>query len=310
MFPGRVSVFFCATPVGRDKRMRIKRLINNNIVVIDDPDGADRELLVMGSGIGFKKHAGDPVDETRVEKRYRLVDASMTANLAELIENVPIEHVELADKLMRFIEHTSDKRTTGTLYISILDHVSSALQRHQRGIDIKNPMLWDIRRFYPEECALGIDLLGIIREETGMQLPEDEAGFLALHIASSQLDTPGISQIGQITDIVHAVLNIVKYRLRIEFDEKSVYYFRFVTHLKFFAQRLLTSGSHGDAPSDDSSRELLDLIRLKHQRTYDVTFNIEEYLHANYGYTMSDDERMYLTIHIARMLEVSQGKEE
>lgn len=226
---------------------------------------------------------------------------------------MPTEYVELADKLMRFIEQAYDKHTNGTLYISILDHVSSALQRHAHGVDIKNPMLWDIRRFYPVEYALGMDLLDIIRGETGMQLTEDEAGFLALHIASSQLEDPGIDQISQITDIVHAVLNIVKYQLRIEIDENSVYYFRFVTHLKFFAQRLLSSVRSGDtsraenAP-DDASAELLELMKLKHRKVYDITFNIEDYLHANYGYVMSDDERMYLTIHIARMLAVEQER--
>ena len=33
--------------------------------------------------------------------------------------------------------------------------------------------------------------------------------------------------------------NIVRYRFKIEFNEESDYYYRFITHLKFFAQRLV-----------------------------------------------------------------------
>lgn len=284
--------------------MLIKRLINNNIAVVDDEAAPGKELLVMGSGIGFKKRTGDALDESRIEKRYRLVDASTALSLAELVENLPAEHVALADKLMRYIEGAYDKRTNGTLYISVLDHVSSALERHAKGIDVRNPMLWDIKRFYPEEYALGCDLLDIIAEETGSRLADDEAGFLALYIASSQLEMPGVDRIGQITEIVHAVLNIVKYRLGVEPDEGSVYYFRFVTHLKFFAQRLLSAGGEGEPPDSETSEQLLEIIRVQHADAYRVTFNIEDYLRANYGYTMGADERMYLTIHIARMLEV------
>ncbi len=36
------------------------------------------------------------------------------------------------------------------------------------------------------------------------------------------------------------ILQLVKYQLRLEYQEESLSYQRFVTHLKFFAQRMLT----------------------------------------------------------------------
>lgn len=290
--------------------MIIKRLINNNIVVVDDADAPGSELLIMGSGIGFKMRAGDTLDEARVEKRYRLVDAKMTAGLAELIESLPAEHVALADTLMRYIEKAYGKGVNSALYISVLDHVSAALQRHEKGLDIKNPMLWDIQRFYPSEFELGCDLLDVVEKKLGVRLAEDEAGFLALHIVSAQLDAPDVGLVSQITDIVHSILNIVKYQLRIDMDEGSVEAFRFVTHLKFFAQRLLAHGG-AESAANPSSADFLDFVKTRYERAYRATFTIENYLNATYGYTMDDDERVYLTIHIARILEArGEGDED
>lgn len=276
--------------------MIIKRLINNNLVLADSAEG--KEILVMGKGIGFRKKNGDYIEDSRIEKSYRLMELHITDSLQELLEHVPMEDVMLSDKMMRYIKKTYDKQVNDTLYISVLDHISSALQRHEKGIDLKNPMLWDIQKFYKEEYAIGLELLDLIEQEMHVRLTNDEAGFLALHIVNAQLES-NMGEITDITNIVHSVLNIIKYQLHVEYDEASVYYFRFITHLKFFAQRLLNKQKQTDG---DDNEELLELIRRKHAKEYQVTYRIEEYLHKNFGYNMSDDERMYLCIHIARMI--------
>ena len=281
--------------------MKIKRLINNNIVVVDGATQGS-EVLIMGKGVGFSRHVGDEVEEGLVEKRYKLVDASVANHLADLVQTVPANHVELANKMMAFIEQAYEKKTNGTLYISLLDHVSSSLARHERGFDIANPMLFDIKRFYREEYAVGLELLGIIEQQTGVRLADDEAGFIALHLVNAWLDQPEADQASDIMTIVRGVLNIVKYQLNVEYDEESVYYFRFVTHLKFFAQRLLNA-KPDDQQDAISSSELLEIVRQQHSEAYAVTFRVEEYLNRQFGYVMTDGERLYLCIHIGRVIE-------
>lgn len=277
--------------------MIIKRLINNNLIVADTVDS--NEILVMGKGIGYCKKPGDFIEDSRIEKSYRLMEVNMTDKLQELLEQVPMKYIVLSDKMMRYIKKSYDKQVNDTLYISILDHISSALQRNEKGIHLKNPMLWDIQKFYKEEYSIGLELLQIIELETSIRLMNDEAGFLALHIVNALLES-NIGEITDITNIVHTVLDIVKYQLHINFDEDSVHYFRFITHLKFFAQRLLSKQDNkGD---HDGNEEMLMLVRKNHEKEYEVTFHIEDYLKKNFGYAMSDDERMYLCIHIARVI--------
>ena len=125
------------------------------------------------------------------------------------------------------------------VYISLIDHVHTSIVRFLDGVTVKNVLLWDIRRFYKDEYQIGLWALNLVEEKCKVRLPEDEAGFIALHLANAQMDDDTMHNMYEITRIMQEVVNIVKYFFKIEFDEDDVYYYRFVTHLKFFAKRLI-----------------------------------------------------------------------
>ena len=105
-------------------------------------------------------------------------------------------------------------------------------------------------------------------------------------------------QIIDITRIMQEISNIVKYYFRIEFDTNSVYYYRFITHLKFFAQRLALR-----KPIDDESSDgLLDVVKVKYHTSYKCVGKISNYIKSKYDYELSNEEQLYLTIHIERMI--------
>jgi transcriptional antiterminator len=47
-------------------------------------------------------------------------------------------------------------------------------------------------------------------------------------------------EVMHVTRVMQEILQLVKYQLQLNYDEESLSYQRFVTHLKFFAQRMLT----------------------------------------------------------------------
>src|SRR5699024_11806463 len=63
-----------------------------------------------------------------------------------------------------------------------------AIQRHKDGMNIKNGLLWEISNIYQEEYAIGKKALEIIEAHTSIQLPDDEAGFIAHHIVNAALN--------------------------------------------------------------------------------------------------------------------------
>lgn len=102
----------------------------------------------------------------------------------------------------------------------------------------------------------------------------------------------------EIPTIIQEIINIVKYEFGINFNEDSVYFFRFITHLKFFAQRLV-EGNDFSYQKDDG---LLDVIKQRYHNSYNCAEKVSKFIFEKYHYKVSDEEKMYLAIHIERVV--------
>ena len=133
--------------------MRVKRVINNNILCAVDEDGS--EIIVTGRGIGYQRKTGERVDESRVEKVYRMVDKIKQQRLRELIEQIPLEHLELTQTLVDHIRSELRQPLNESLLITMADHISFAIRRQEQGIAFDNPLQGAVMSYYPAEYALG-----------------------------------------------------------------------------------------------------------------------------------------------------------
>ena len=68
-----------------------------------------------------------------------------------------------------------------------------------------------------------------------VELPEDEIGFITLHIVNAEMDNENLKQTMEVTKLMQEISNIVRYYFSVEFNTESVYYYRFITHLKNFS---------------------------------------------------------------------------
>lgn len=280
--------------------MLIDKILNNNVVVVKDENGSEK--IVMGRGLAYQKKVGDKFDECQVDKVFALTSEAAVSRFQELIVDIPIEHVEISEEIISYAKMNLGKKLNEMIYISLVDHIYTAFARFLDGISVKNALLWDIRRFYPDEFAIGLKALDMIEEKFKVRLAEDEAGFIALHIVNAETDDESMQDMYEITKIMQEITNIVKYVFNIEFDVDGVYYYRFITHLKFFAQRLVNKKTYQDCGDDD----LLDLIKSKYQNAYDCTGKIAAFILKKYDYELSNEERLYLTIHIERVIYKSE----
>nr|WP_255521592.1 PRD domain-containing protein [Vagococcus sp. DIV0080] len=97
---------------------------------------------------------------------------------------------------------------------------------------------------------------------------------------------------------MQAILNIIKYQFKLTYDEDSIYYQRFLTHLKFFTIRVMNQSS-----SEEKFNDLIDVIKEKYQEAYECVEKISEMIEKEYDYSPNQDENIYLTIHIQRIIE-------
>ncbi|ASB91383.1 PRD domain-containing protein [Bacillus sonorensis] len=274
--------------------MKIAKVINNNVISVLNERG--QELVVMGRGIAFQKKPGEMVDESRIEKIFRLDNKDISDRFKTLLDEIPIEFMEVSEEIISFAKMRLGKKLNESIYVSLTDHIHFAIERHKKGLDIKNALLWETKRLYRDEYSIGKEALDMIKHKTGVELPEDEAAFIALHIVNAELNEE-MPNIVNITKVMQEILNLVKYHFHIDFDEESLHYYRFITHLKFFAQRLF-SGAYMESKDDF----LFDTVKNKYREAYGCTNKIRQYIQKEYGQELTSEELLYLTIHIERVV--------
>ncbi|TKI04601.1 BglG family transcription antiterminator LicT [Martelella alba] len=245
--------------------MKLAKILNNNVAIVFDEQG--RESVVMGRGLAFKKRVGDTLDPISIEKTFSLQNGILSKRLSELLAEIPLDVVTLSSQIITLAQKVLPGKLNEGLFIALTDHCHFAIERHKQGLDIYNALLWDIKWLYPSEYAIGMEALKMIAEQLQVTLPEDEAGFIALHLVNAQLNSE-IPEVMSITKVMHEILHIVKYQLQLELKEDTLSYHRFITHLKFFAQRML--GKNG-VHSDDTSLHDRDQLYIWRNQGNDMS---------------------------------------
>ena len=271
----------------------IEKVINNNIISAYEKSGA--EVIVMGRGIGFKKKQGEIVPADQISKIFRIKSRTLTEQFKELLANMPLERVRISDEIISHAKDHLKLKLNQSIYVTLTDHINFAIERVSQGIEPQNALLWEIKRFYPQEFQLGIYALELIQDRLGILLPEDEAGFIALHFVNAEYGTD-IRDAVKFPDQMQAIVDIVEHDLGILLDESSLHYERFMTHIKFLIQRIYRKEL---LSSED--RELSLLMQRKYPREYQCSVKVAEYIMQATGSRLSEEEIMYLSVHIRRV---------
>ena len=271
----------------------IEKVINNNIISAYEKSGA--EVIVMGRGIGFKKKQGEVVPADQISKIFRIKSRTLTEQFKELLANMPLERVRISDEIISHAKDHLKLKLNQSIYVTLTDHINFAIERVSQGIEPQNALLWEIKRFYPQEFQLGIYALELIQDRLDILLPEDEAGFIALHFVNAEYGTD-IRDAVKFPDQMQAIVDIVERDLGILLDESSLHYERFMTHIKFLIQRIYRKEL---LSSED--RELSLMMQRKYPREYQCSVKVAEYIMQATGCRLSEEEIMYLSVHIRRV---------
>lgn len=94
---------------------------------------------------------------------------------------------ELTSQILEAIEkklHTGIE-TDQELIMAMSLHLKPAVNRFRYGMNIRNPMLSDIKSNYPIAFEAGIIAGTVIKKQTNIEINEHEIGYLALHIGAA-----------------------------------------------------------------------------------------------------------------------------
>lgn len=274
--------------------MKIIKTFNNNICLVED--AKHQEMILMGKGIAFGLKKDDEVDPNKIDKKFVFDTKELNDKFNALFDQVPVKYIELSSNIIDYATKALNIIFDNSIYLALSDHISYAIERYQNGETLKNALLFDIKKFYPNEFKVALKALDMIAYETGIKMSEDEAGFIAMHFVNASQSGEAMSQTIAVTKIVEDILQIVEYHYHLALDVNSINYIRFVSHIRFFARRLFSNEIYNDDQDD-----LFEQIRNKYPASYQCSLKVKKYILLNYNIDLGNDEMVYFMLHINRV---------
>lgn len=275
--------------------MIIQKIYNNNVVLVMDSE-SKKELVLAGCGIGFQKKVGQQVEQSKIEKKFVTENEALTKQITKVVTEVDENIFNISSKIIEYAKEYLSSNLDDYIYASLTDHIAFAFKRHEENIEIKNDLLYEIKRIHKNEFEIGKWAIDYINKEMNVKFPIDEAGFIAMHIVNANYKE-GTTESFLMTNIINEILDIIKNYYDIEFEEEDFNYDRLITHLKFFAKRLIKKENQ-----EDKNNDLIDLIKLQYKKPYDCSCIIKRYIEKEYEYVVTEDELLYLTLHINKVI--------
>ncbi|MCH1941857.1 PRD domain-containing protein [Holdemania massiliensis] len=274
--------------------MVIVKLLNSSVVLAQEQD---KEYILFGRGLGYNHKKGDIVDPSQIERVFVPQNCTQISDYAEMLEKADIRIIEIAGQITELAQAQLSCELSPYLSIALIDHLQFAWERMQKGVRLQNKLVFEVQRIYPEEFAVGQQGRLLMNAAFNQEFPIDEAGNIAFHIVNARDKEQDPSSSYLIVEMIKDILNICKYHFHREIDFNSLDYSRLIIHLEFFAKRVLRKEL-----LENSDLSMLGMIRQRCSQEYQCAEKIKKYVASSYGQELSEEEMLYLTVHLNRVL--------
>lgn len=274
--------------------MKVKIVLNNNVLLAVDDTG--QELVLRGKSLGFAFKKGDVITHSDAEFIYSRQDKNESALLDAVFPDVPDSHFRVSQKIVGYAQEKLNIRFSLSQFISLVDHITFALNRHAQGLSHSAPVYPILRHMFPQEYAVGLEAVKLLREEAQPEIPSTEAYAMAMHLVNAFPGQHDAALLLTHTRTVEQIINIVRLSFDYPINEETVSFSRFVTHLQFFIQRVINNEFSENAVDD-----FFDDVIANYAQAYRCACRIRQFVEQSFSITLGNEELLYLTIHVNRI---------
>lgn len=269
----------------------IKKVLNNNVVIAEKNNN---EFVLVGKAIGFNSRKGDKLSEDRIESIF-VKQGEEKSNFNKVLQNINSEIVGLSEEIISLCEKELEVKLSEAIHVSLPDHINFAISRIEQGVKIENPFLHELMALYPKEYDLARSALDMINKRLSVNLPEDEIGFICMHIKAT-VNQEKVSTALAYTKKIGEVMELISKLLKKNFDKSSLEYIRTITHINFMLQRVMNKKT--------IKNYLLDSIKKEMYNEYDLAIKIAFKIENLFSVKISEDEVGYMALHLRRLSEI------
>lgn len=273
--------------------MRAVKKLNNNVVTCIDDDG--NELIAMGRGLGFGALPRE-ISLSEIDRTFYDVGSRYLGVVVDIPEDV----LEFAAKVVDIARNQLSGELSSNLTFILADHIAYAIERARKHVYVKMPMSYDVEQAYPDEFKLGRFVSKRVEKKFNVNLPREEAAGIALNLVNARIfasdELAGESR-GD-ADMLEDITEIIEEEFGVVVDRESFAFSRYATHMLYLFGRL-RSGEKIDAAGLDSA--MLDAVRSQFPKGVACAEKISMHIAEAWGRELSDDERLYIMLHIGRI---------
>ncbi|PJZ17535.1 antitermination protein BlgG [Lactobacillus crispatus] len=271
--------------------MKFLKTFNNSAALIENNQG--QEEIVLGKGVGFGLKKGDPVDESKIERRF------VTKDEVDQVKGFDPKTIEVTNKVLQLVESLLQIKFNDFQYLALADHIDFALTRIKDHIDIAPANnSWEVQNLFPKEFAAAKKVVNLINQEMQIKLPQSESVLMTYHLVNAKSDVSQVQETIQITNLIRGIIDIIQLQYSMQLDTSSFNYSRFVSHLRILLVRFLRNKQKEEASLDPA---MLGFMKIKYSKAYETAERITTYLHAKMGWDLDSDDEFYLVLHIWRV---------
>jgi beta-glucoside operon transcriptional antiterminator len=271
--------------------MKVIKKINNNVAVCLDKNG--HELIAFGRGIGFPAMPYHITDISSISMTFYRMDKSFY----KLIEEIPEEVFELSATIVKKAQMTLNCNLNPNLLPGLADHINFALKRMTKFKEMKMLFSYDVEKLYPEETSLGRYAVKLVQEKLLVKLPESEITNIAMHFVNAEEENINKGTALDPEKLIEEITGIIEMEFETKIDRKGFNYSRFVIHLRYYLKRI------------EENKQFLDdngvffrTMKEESPKIYECAVRISAIIDEKLDSQITEDEILYLMIHINRIL--------
>ncbi len=270
------------------------KIFNNNVVLVQEDTS---EKIIFGKGIGFGRRPGDKIENNKnIEKVFVIQDPSNANKFRELMSKVDENIIGISEEIISLIARDLKEELDESIHIALTDHISFTLKRLKENNEISNPFLIETEVLFKREYELARKAVALLEKQTGISIPDGEAGFIALHIHSAR-NKGNLSSTIKYTFLANTISEFIENSLKIQLDRESLDYARFIVHLRFAIERIIKNSP--------IKNDLLSTIKRKYKASYKLAEKIAKIIEANLQLAVVPDEIGYIAIHLEKLKDMT-----
>nr|WP_296958886.1 PRD domain-containing protein [uncultured Mediterraneibacter sp.] len=273
--------------------MQVIKKLNNNFAICLDKEG--KELIAYGKGIGFPKVPYELTDLNQIDRTFYDIDHKYLDLLPELPEKV----LDFTAKLVDIAHNELQYELNPNLVMTLADHIHFCIQRARKKIVVQMPLICEIEQSFPKEAKIGKYAVRQMERRFAVQLNENEASGIAMSFvnarnsAEKKADT-SIQKWFQ--EALEDTISIVEDTVGILIERDSFNFARYSSHLMYLLKRI-----DSNQTLDTDNGIMYQSIREEFPEIAECIDKIEAYFEKRFDIQLSEEEKMYLMLHINRI---------